>query len=41
MCIVADVVLTGVIVALVDFINDFSRELKYLNCEISRLSGDA
>ena len=42
MCIVvvAAVVLASSIVALADFINDFSSELKYLNCEIARTSGD-
>ena len=33
-------VLVGAVVLVANFINDFSSELKYLNCEIARTSGD-
>ncbi len=35
----AAIVLLGLIVSFCIFINDFSRELKYINCEIHRTSG--
>lgn len=33
------VILLILIVGLCDFLNDFKRELKYINCEIKRTSG--
>ena len=37
--IVAAIILFGLLVGLCLFINDFSQELKYINCEINRTSG--
>ena len=37
--IVAAIFLLGLLVGLVSFINDFSRELKYIKCEIGRTTG--
>ena len=39
-CIIAIPILFGLLVGFCMFINDFSRELKYINCEIGRNTGD-
>ena len=37
--IVAAIILFGLLVGLCIFINDFSHELRYINCEIGRTTG--
>ena len=39
-CIVAAIILFLFLVKLINYFNDFAKELKYLNCEIGRTTGD-
>ena len=39
-CIVAAIILFLLLIKLINYLNDFAKELKYLNCEIGRTTGD-